>query len=139
MKNYTVQTKINKSIQEVFEAVIDNKKLGSYFVQQSSGPLKEGTTVIWHWTEYGDKPVKTKQIIANKKIVFVWGEDGPKQKQVTMNFEQIDERKSMISISETGWDDSNESLQESYEHVSGWEFMSAGLKVFLEHGIDIRK
>ena len=139
MKNYSVKTKINKPVAEVFDAVVDNKKLSSYFVKQSSGPLTEGSTVIWHWAEYGDKPVKTKQIVANKKIVFVWGEEGPNQKQVTVDFSQVDNERTMVSISETGWNASEESLQESYEHVSGWEFMSAGLKVFLEYGIDIRK
>ena len=84
---FTVQTKIQKPVSEVFEAVHNPKKLSGYFTSGGAdGPLDEGKTVLWKFNDVGDKivsvPVKVKKVMRNKLIQFSWeaseGEFDPK-------------------------------------------------------------
>ena len=63
---FTVQTKIQKPVREVFDAVYNPKKLSKYFTTGGAdGPLDEGKTVIWSFNDNGNKispfPVKVKE------------------------------------------------------------------------------
>ena len=69
---FSVQTKINKPIGEVFDAVINPQKIVGYFCDKTDAPLVEGQTVNWTWTNHGTQPVQVKQIIPNSKIVIEW-------------------------------------------------------------------
>jgi uncharacterized protein YndB with AHSA1/START domain len=42
---FKVQVKIQKPVDEVFDAVYNPKKLSAYLVSDSDGPLDEGKTV----------------------------------------------------------------------------------------------
>src|SRR6266700_807269 len=58
---FTVQTKIQKPVNEVFDAVHNPKKLSGYFTSGGSdGPLDEGKTVLWKFNDVGDKIVEGK-------------------------------------------------------------------------------
>ena len=48
---FQVQVKIQRPVAEVFDGVVNPKKLSGYFVQKASGPLREGTTVQWTFAE----------------------------------------------------------------------------------------
>ncbi len=48
-----VHAKINKPVEEVFDAVYSPNKLSSYFTTAgASGPLDEGTTVMWDFADF---------------------------------------------------------------------------------------
>src|SRR2546430_17633300 len=74
---FTVQTKIQKPVSEVFDAVYNPKKLSKYFTTGGAdGPLDEGKTVMWSFNDNGNKispfPVKVKKVVRNKLIQFSW-------------------------------------------------------------------
>lgn len=136
---FTVQTKINRSVSEVFEAVINNEKLSGYFVKSSSGPLEEGKTLIWSWSNHGDLNVSVKQIIKNQKLVLEWlASDGNYNTTFSIHFEEIKENTSLIKVTEHGWRPTQEGLNSSYDNCDGWRHMLMCLKAYLEHGIDLR-
>src|SRR5437879_9399503 len=75
--SFTVQTKIQKPVNEVFDAVHNPKKLSGYFTSGGSdGPLDEGKTVLWKFNDVADKtvsaPVKVQKVVRNKLIRFSW-------------------------------------------------------------------
>ena len=68
-RNYQVQTKINRPVGDVFDAIVNDELLQKYFTDRSSGPLAEGQTIVWHWSEWGDYPVEVKKITIEAKDV----------------------------------------------------------------------
>lgn len=153
---FTVSTKIQKPVAEVFDGVYDPKKLSQYFTTGgSSGPLVEGTTVLWHFADFpGDVPVRVKKVVPNERIEFEWdagegAEDAAGHKhvqsygnvvcRVEMTFASQPDGSTLVSITESGWPDTQKGLELSYGNCQGWTQMSCCLKAFLEYGINLRK
>lgn len=149
---FEVQMKIQKPVHEVFEAVYDPKKLSGYFTTGgSSGPLKEGTTVIWKFGDFpGDIPVKVKTVVPDKFISFAWAaaevdhdakeaKDAGYETLVEMSFESLSSNNTMVKISEGVWKQSPAGLKGSYGNCQGWTQMMCCLKAYLEYGVNLRK
>ncbi|WP_437614414.1 SRPBCC domain-containing protein [Sorangium sp. So ce834] len=153
---FQVQTKVQKPVHEVFDAVYNPKKLSGYFTTGgASGPLDEGKTVMWSFADFdGGKPfpVYVKQVIADKLIAFEWaasepgdGGDGnpvnelPYNTRVEMHFEALGPSSTMVRIAESGWKETEQGLQASYGNCQGWMHMACCLKAYLEHGINLRE
>ena len=141
---FKVQTKIQKPVAEVFDAVYNPKKLSGYFTTGgASAPLDEGTTVTWGFAEppgIEPFPVKVKNVVKNELIVFEWeASEGGYDTRVEMRFEPIDKNATLVSISESGWKKTDQGLEDSYKNCEGWSQMSACLKAFVEYGINLRK
>ncbi len=142
---FKVQTKIQKPVNEVFDAVYNPKKLSAYFTTAgASGPLDEGKTVTWDFADFpGAFPVYVKQVIPNQLIVLEWqaagSEKDPYNTTVEMRFEPIDQNSTLVTISESGWKETQEGLDSSYGNCYGWMNMSCCLKAYLEYGINLRK
>ena len=155
---FTVQTKIQKPVSEVFEAVHNPKKLSGYFTSGGAdGPLDEGKTVLWKFNDDGYKivsvPVKVKKVMRNKLIQFSWeaseGEFDPKtgtipesggyDTVVEMSFEPLNANETLVKIVEGKWRSTERGLQGSYGNCQGWTHMGLCLKAYLEHGIILRK
>jgi len=136
---FTVQTKINKPIDQVFDAVIDDKHLTKYFARASNGPLRVGQTVTWNFGAHGNEDVVVKKITPNASIQFEWGTlEGDYRSTVDMSFESLDDGKTLVKISEGGWRSTPTGVKNAFGNCSGWEHMAACLKAYLEHGIDLR-
>ncbi len=155
---FQVQTKINKPVDQVFDAVYNPTKLSCYFTTAgSSGPLKEGSTVQWSFEKgHCDKvsvPVTVEKAIPNQLIRFKWdASDGeydaktgefPKpagyQNTVEMIFEALDRNETLVRIIEGSWRQTPEGLKASYQNCQGWTHMSSCLKAYLEYDINLRK
>ncbi len=155
---FQVQTKIQKPVQEVFDAVYNPKKLSSYFTTGGSdGPLDEGKTVLWTFADIGGQsvtvPVKVRKMVPNKLIVFLWaaseGVYDPKtgsvprpagyDNTVEMNFEALNDHETLLRIVEGSWRATQDGLLGSYGNCQGWTGMSFHLKAYLEYGINLRK
>jgi uncharacterized protein YndB with AHSA1/START domain len=155
---FTVQIKIQKPVNEVFDAVYDPKKLSAYFTNGGSdGPLDEGKTV--HWTfrdgegEGAVVPVKVVKTARNSLIRFRWAaseglydpktgampKPGGYDTIVEMTFESLGPHETLLKIVEGAWRETQEGLQGSYGNCQGWMNMSCCLKAFAEHGINLRK
>ena len=133
---FQVQLKIRKPVAEVFDAVVDNRKITGYFVQTSSGPLAQGATVIWKFDEHPvDLEVVVEEVVKNEKVVFEWPAAGGYSTRVVMTFVPLDAGATMVQISEGRW---HEGVAGATGNAGGWMHMLCCLKAFLEYGINLR-
>ncbi|PYT00543.1 MAG: ATPase [Acidobacteria bacterium] len=142
---FQVQIKIQKPVEEVFQAVYDPKKLSGYFTNGgASAPLEGGTTVEWAFDDTPGQekfsfPVEVLESVTNKKIVFKWQGTKEKMNTVEINFESTGDNETLVKISESGWESNQEDLTRSYGNCMGWSQMLSALKAYTEYGIDLRK
>lgn len=144
--DFTVQTKISRPVSDVFDAVVNDKRLCRYFADESSGPLVEGQKVVWQWQEWGSFPVQVTKVVTDRLIELQldstdWKktEDNGYKVTVTFEFEALSDNETMLSISEAGWHlDEPSGRKASYENCGGWQHMALCLKASLEHDIDLR-
>jgi uncharacterized protein YndB with AHSA1/START domain len=140
---FQVQIKIQKPIEEVFDAVHSPDKLSGYFANGgASAPLHEGTTVEWRFADDPGKkpvvaPVHVRQVIPNERIVMEWQGAPDHNTIVEMTFETTGPDETLVKISESGWLEKD--LDHSYGNCFGWSFMITALKAYAEYGIDLRK
>ena len=152
---FRVAGRIAKPVAEVFEAVADPKKLSNYFTTGGAeGRLETGATVSWDFADFpGRFPVKVVEVVPNEKIVLKWEAyegEGPNESGelpeaggydtvVTMRFEGLDDGRTLVSISEEGWRETAAGLKGSYNNCEGWTGMLCAMKMWVEHGINLRE
>lgn len=142
---FQVQLKIQKPLEEVFDAVHSPDKLSGYFTTGgASAPLTEGTTVQWAFADNpGDEkmsfPVKVEKVIPNEQIVIEWEGSKDLDTRVEIKFVQAGPADTIVQISETGWRETQEDLDRSYMNCFGWGQMLCCLKAYTEYGINLRK
>jgi len=142
--NIQIQTKIQKPVAEVFQAVYDPEKLSGYFTNGGAkGTLDEGTTVEWAFADTpGEEirfPVQVEKMIKNELIVLRWQGTQEDLNRVEMRFESTGQNETVVQISETGWKATQDDLNRSYSNCMGWSQMVFALKAYLEYGINLRK
>ncbi len=152
---FRVAARIAKPVHEVFEAVADPDKLSQYFTTGGAkGRLATGATVTWDFHDFpGAFPVEVVEVVPDEKIVLKWkaneGEppnvDGgimtaaDYKTTVTMTFSALDDGRTLVEIAEEGWRENEGALKASYGNCQGWSQMLCALKVWLEHGINLRE
>ena len=141
---FQVQCKIQKPVEEVFDAVYNPDKLSGYFTNGgASAPLVEGTTVKWAFADNPDEdklefPVEVRKVVPNRLIELGWEGAKGLNTKVEMQFE-ADGDDTIVRISETGWRETQADLDSSYLNCFGWGQMMCCLKAYTEYGIDLRK
>jgi uncharacterized protein YndB with AHSA1/START domain len=142
---FQVQTRIQRPVADVFDAVYDPDKLSGYFTNGgASAPLDAGTTVRWAFAdnpgqEKVDFPVTIAECVKNERIVLRWQGSPGKQNRVEMLFEAAGDNETIVRISESGWDENEADLKRSYGNCMGWSHMLSALKAYTEYGINLRK
>ncbi|HSQ96094.1 MAG TPA: SRPBCC family protein [Croceibacterium sp.] len=139
---------VSKPVHEVFEAVADPERLSRYFTTGGAqGRLEQGATVTWDFHDFpGAFPVWVKEVVPDERIVLEWkaneqGEaDVPESRNtVTRTFQPTDDDRTKVEIAEEGWRETAGGLKASYGNCMGWSQMLAALKIWLEHGINLRE
>lgn len=143
---FRVFANVSKPVQEVFEAVADPAKLSCYFTTGGAqGRIEEGATVTWDFADFpGAFPVKVIEAVPDQRIVLEWQANEPGADyttKVTMSFSPVDGDpvRTLVEIAEEGWRESEAGLKASYGNCMGWSQKLAALKVWLEHGINLRE
>jgi len=125
----------------VFAAVHDPDKLSKYFTTGgASGPLQQGATVVWRFADYpGDVPGAVRKVVPGELIVLEW-ESGESDRttKTEMVFEELTPESTLVTISESGWTETQQGLDKSYLNCQGWMNMACCLKAWLEYGINLR-
>ena len=134
---------IAKPVHEVFEAVADPEQLSHYFTTGGArGRLETGATVTWDFHDFpGAFPVHVIEVVPDQRIVLEWKANEPDtdyRVTVTMTFQPTDDGRTRVEIAEEGWHDTPAGLKASYGNCMGWSQMVAALKMWLEHGINMR-
>ena len=141
---FSVQAKIRKPVEEVFDATYNPEKLSKYFTTGgASGPLDEGKEIIWRFHESSEKiSIFVIQFVKNRRIVFEWDSSADSDSRITqeINFEQIANESTLIRFHKNGWKNIvQESIDESFTSCMGWTQMLCSLKVYLEYGKILRE
>jgi uncharacterized protein YndB with AHSA1/START domain len=135
---------IARPVHEVFEAVADPEQLSCYFTTGGArGRLETGATVTWDFADFpGAFPVWIKEVVPDERIVLEWKANEPDtdyRVTVTMAFKPTDDGRTLVEIAEEGWHDTPAALKASYGNCMGWSQMVAALKMWVEHGINMRE
>lgn len=151
---FKVAGRIARPVHEVFEAVADPGQLSRYFTTGgASGRLETGATVYWEFADYpGAFPVEVVEVVPDKRIVFRWeaGEDASTegdagtsgagyQTTVTVEFEPLQDGRTLVSIAEEGWRSTEAGQRASYSNCEGWTNALCCMKAWLEYGINLRE
>jgi uncharacterized protein YndB with AHSA1/START domain len=141
---YRVFAYISKPVHEVFEAVADPAKLSRNITTGcAKGRLETGATVTWDFHDFpGAFPVHVIEVVPDERIVLEWKANEPDTDYnvtVTMAFKPTDDGRTMVEIAEEGWHETEAGLKGSYGNCMGWAQMVAALKVWVEHGINLRE
>lgn len=142
-----VSGRIAKPVHEVFEAVADPKELSGYFTTGGAkGRLETGATVTWDFADFpGAFPVHVTEVVDDKRIVLRWGAaegtggDPSGDTTVTMSFEQLEDGRTLVTITEAGWKATQQALDACVGNTEGWTGMLCAMKVYLEHGLNLRE
>jgi uncharacterized protein YndB with AHSA1/START domain len=127
---------IQKPIKEVFDGIVNPKKMTKYFISESSGRLESGREVIWKFPEFDDKfPVKEIKIENNSSISFVWDPETV----VIITLEKLPDDSTIVRVNENGKELNEDNLKWALENSGGWANFLACLKAYLEYGIQLRK
>ena len=66
-------------------------------------------------------------------------EAGGYDTRVTMRFEGLDDGRTLVTIAEEGFKPNDTGVKASYDNCGGWMQMLCAMKVYLEHGINLRE
>jgi DNA-binding transcriptional ArsR family regulator/uncharacterized protein YndB with AHSA1/START domain len=134
-----VKLKVLKPVHAVFEGIIDPKQMSHYFISSGSARMEEGKTVTWAWADYGSGTmhVSIKKIEKDKFISFLWTATGV-ETLVEIKLEPVDPNITLITIVENGWPKVDKGIARLVQQTHGWVHFLCGLKVYLEHGINLR-
>jgi uncharacterized protein YndB with AHSA1/START domain len=143
---FKVFAHVSRPSHEVFEAVADPAKLSGYFTTGGAeGRLEPGASVTWDFHDFpGRFPVEVVEVEQDRRIVLRWdaNEDGKPagyKTRVTMEFVPLDgDTRTLVSITEEGWTESQAGLDSAFGNCMGWSQMLAALKLWVEHGINLR-
>ncbi len=152
---FKVAARIARPVHEVYEAVADPAQLSQYFTTGGAqGRIATGATVTWDFHDFpGAFPVEIVEAVPDERIVLRWdaneGEppnvEGGEHKAanykttVTITFAPLDGgTRTAVEIAEEGWRETDGALKASYGNCQGWAQMLCALKVWLEHGINLR-
>lgn len=130
--NITTKFKILKPANEVFEAIVDPKKIGNFWFSSSSERWEQGKSITLRYDEYeAEGVINVLEITKNKKIVFSWGET-----EVTMTLKDLDDKSTIIEVIESGFNENDpELINKIVDQKGGWVYMLSCLKGYLEHGV----
>lgn len=129
---------IRMPVAEVVEAFINPEITTKFWFTRSSGRLEVGKQIQWDWEMYNaSSQVNVKAIEANKRILIEWsGYDTPTT--VEWIFTPRPDNTTFVSITNTGFSgDEDQLVEQAIGSTEGFTLVLAGLKAFLEHGINL--
>lgn len=132
----TTKLKINQPANKVFEAIISPTEIGNYWFSSSSERWGEGKRITLKYDEYQAEGVITVlELEADKKILFVWGEEHGEVTMVTITLEES-QKETIISVVESGFNAHDpEIVAKMMGQKEGWVYTLTCLKGYLENGI----
>jgi uncharacterized protein YndB with AHSA1/START domain len=132
------QMLVRRPVAEVFEALVDPAITSRFWFSKGSGRLKAGKQIRWDWEMYGVfAHVDVKAIEENKRILIEWnGPDNPRS--VEWTFEPRGEDRTFVTVKNWGFGGEADAIvAEAIGSMGGFSLLLAGLKAFLEYGIEL--
>jgi uncharacterized protein YndB with AHSA1/START domain len=136
---FEISYSIQRPIGDVFEAIYDPEHLCSYFTDKSSGPLRKNETVEWCWESGEREEIRILNVVGNRSIHASWRAYSVDYfTEFIIELDSTSSRSTVVTVSETGWQDDDIGRISAFSHCSGWTDMVLCLRAYLEHGIDLR-
>jgi uncharacterized protein YndB with AHSA1/START domain len=133
-----VRERILKPVSEVFDAVVDPRKMCHYFTTGASGPIRVGT-VEW---EFGDVGVKVSidvvEVEENRRIVLKSSALGPRIRTM-IEFAPDGPDATVVTVSESKFPLTDEGVKLAMGQTAGWTYTLCGLKAYVQFGINLRE
>lgn len=129
---------IRNPAEKVFEAFINPEVTTKFWFTKGSGRLDVGKEVQWEWEMYDiSVPVTAKIIEKNRRILIEWpGYSG--QTTVEWTFTEQPDGTTFVRIIENGFvGNGDELVKQVTDSTQGFTLVLAGLKAYLEHGIQL--
>ncbi len=127
---------IQKTAEEVFEAIVNPDHMTRYFISESSGRMESGKSLTWKFPEFEDEfPVTQISLKAPDHISFVW------DPETTVNIflkAQVDQS-TVVKVTEGDKILDDDNLKWLISNTEGWANFLACLKAYLEYGVELRK
>lgn len=129
---------IRRPVAEVYEAFVDPALTTRFWFSRSSGRLAPGARVSWEWETYGaSAAVEVKELEPERRIVIEWPAMGGTN-TVEWRFLPRPDGSTFVSITCAGFSGSgDEVVAQALDATGGFTFVLAGLKAFLEHGVEL--
>ncbi|MFF2372848.1 SRPBCC family protein [Streptomyces xiamenensis] len=144
--SFTVSGRVARPCAEAYEAVADPEQLSRYFTTGGArGRLEAGAQVEWDFADFpGAFPVTVIEADPPRRLAIEWGAEASVSEggttRVTFEFEPIDgDSRTLVTITETSWRATPDGAKAAFGNCEGWTGMLAALKVWLEHGINLRE
>ncbi|MFZ3368701.1 MAG: SRPBCC domain-containing protein [Candidatus Sulfotelmatobacter sp.] len=132
-----VRERILKPVNEVFDAVVDPKKMSNYFISGASGPIKVGR-VEWEFGDVGAKvPIDVLEVEDDRKIVLESSALGPRIR-TTIQFAPDGPDATVVTITESTFPLTEEGVKRALGQNAAWTHTLCGLKAYVQFGINLR-
>lgn len=107
-----------------------------FWFTKGSGPLEQGKQVRWEWEMYGlSATVNVKAVERHRRILIEWDEPPC---PVEWLFEARADETTLVTIRNSGFSGSDdEKVAKALDSMEGFALLLAGLKAYLEHGINL--
>lgn len=134
-----VAMQIQKPIHEVFESIVNPKKMVNYFISKSTGIMEEGKELIWKFPEFDfDCPIRVGKIEKDRFISYYWMIDDI-ELLVEMTLTEKENNSTLVSITEKSMENDEKGLKWLSGNSFGWSNFLSCLKAYVEYGINLRK
>jgi len=130
------QMLVRRPAHAVFEAFTNPRVTTHFWFTRSSGQLELGKKVRWDWETHGvGDTITVREMEENRRILIEWESDGT---SVEWTFEPWEDGATLVKISNWGFPgDDGEVLAQAVDSKGGYTMVLAGLKAWLEHGIEL--
>jgi uncharacterized protein YndB with AHSA1/START domain len=132
------QMLIRRAARDVFEAFVDPAITSRFWFSKSSGRLEPGKRIRWDWEMYGvSTNVEVKAVERHKRILIEWNGPG-NPSSVEWTFEPKGHDRTFVVVKNWGFRGSDDQIvSQAMDSAAGFSFVLAGLKAFLEHGLEL--
>ena len=132
--------RIRRSPSEVFKVFADANAMSKFWFTRKDAGLKEGETVSW-FIGSGENSIsfeiRVKELKNPNKIVIEW-ENGGEYTQVTWSIEGTAEGETILTIEESGFTGSRDSIIErAINSTGGFNQVIIAAKALIEHGVEL--
>jgi len=131
---------IRRPVADVFEAVVDPTITTRFWFTRSSGKLEAGKRVRWEWEMYDQSAdVDVDELDENERIVMRWpAYEGGGQTTVEWRFTAHSDDATFVEVTNTGFSGDDEAIaRQAVSATGGFTLVLAGMKAWLEHGIEL--
>ena len=127
---------IRRPVAEVFAAFIEPSITSRFWFTKGSGRLEAGKEVQWDWEMYNfSVPVRVKEVEQNKRIVVEW-DAYEEPSTIEWVFTARPDDTTFVSVTNSGFK-GDDAVKKALDSTEGFTFVLAGLKAWLEHGIEL--